>query len=134
MNDILAMQYCKTTKSIPQDPFPCSEWYFLLGEAEQVVSGKVVYEDRLFGDNVAHESEVRATLVRNEVSLHIAGWLKQRGGDLLEDKLVAVICAVFQKRDKPAERIGTGSLWNAQPRTRQDRLSPVCGLSLEARF
>lgn len=103
MNDILVMQCCKTTKSIPQDPFPCSEWYFLLGEAEQMVGGIVVYEDRLLGDTVAHESEIRAALVRNEISLHIAGWLKHRGGDLLEDKLVSVISAVFQERNKPAE-------------------------------
>jgi hypothetical protein len=41
--------------------------------------------------------------VRNEISLHIAGWLKHRRGDLLEDKLVSVISAVFQERNKPAE-------------------------------
>jgi hypothetical protein len=49
---------------------------FPSGEVEQVVSGIVVYEDRFLGDVVAHESEIRATLVRNKVSLHIAGWLK----------------------------------------------------------
>jgi hypothetical protein len=103
MNDVLVMQYCKTTKSILQDPFPYSEWSFLLGEAEEVVGGIVVYEDRLMGNPVAHESEIRAMLMRNEVSLHIAGWLKHRGGNLLKDKLVSVISAVFQERNKRAE-------------------------------
>lgn len=68
-----------------------------------MVGGIVVYEDRLLGNTVAHEPEIRATVVRNEVSLHVAGWLKHRGWDLLEDKLVSVISAVFQERSKPAE-------------------------------
>ena len=41
MNYIPIMQYCKTTKSIPQNPFPCTERNFLLGEVEQVVGGIV---------------------------------------------------------------------------------------------
>jgi len=34
VNDMLVMQHCKTTKSIPQDPFPYNKWDILLSEAE----------------------------------------------------------------------------------------------------
>ncbi len=45
-----------------------------------MVGGIVIYEDRLLGNNVAHESQIRATLVRSEVSVRIAGWIKHQDG------------------------------------------------------
>jgi hypothetical protein len=52
-----------------------------------MVGGIVVYEDRLFRNSVVHEPEIRDMLVRDEVSLHMAGWLKYRGGVSLRTNL-----------------------------------------------